>query len=510
MGGGTMKHRYLALAALLACGPLFASQTQTAESPAVPADVRCARLIGATGQPNVIVTSATRVAAEPALGLPAFCEVTAVMGPATGSVITSVYRLPDNWNGKMLGLGGGGWSGQLALLPPRTNVLTATSGLPRGYATAQTDAGHSSTNSSDPAWVRDNPAAVTDFGHRAVHETAVFGKALVARYYGRAARHNYFMGCSTGGRMAMMETQRYPEDYDGVIAKAPVHTLLVQSSSVVRERIFRAPGAEISPALMKKVNAAALAACDKDDGLVDGVISRPQACGWDPAVMQCRAGTDRASCLTPVQVKAVREIYTTVRSKDGLVVNHGMNRGSEAGWNPIIPTVNSAARTSINGAPGELTGLIFGDAGFYLSEFDAEDQAAVHASPFAKEYEAASTNLAPFFGRGGKLILWHGLDDPGPSALATADYHAQVVKQSGNDSIRFYGAPGVYHCGGGPGADQTDLLSALEKWVEQGQAPGQLVAENTRDGYSRPLCEWPKAPHYVSGDPKRAESFQCR
>lgn len=504
-----MKRGILALAALFACG--VADRGGAAEAPpsTATADARCARMLGATGQPNAIVTSAVRVAAEPNLNLPAFCEITAVLGPAQGSVITSIYRLPDNWNGKMLGLGGGGWSGQLALLPPRANVLTATSGLPRGYATAQTDAGHASTNSADPGWVRGNPAAVTDFGHRAIHETAVLGKALVARYYGRASDRNYFMGCSTGGRMAMMESQRYPEDYDGIVAKAPVYNLLVQSSTVLRDRIFRAPGAEISPTLLRKVNDAALAACDKDDGLVDGVISKPYACNWDPAAMQCKAGADRGSCLTAPQVKAVRDLYTTIRSKDGAVGSYGMNRGSEAGWNPFIATLNSTARTSINGALGELTELMFGDAGFHLSEFDVENQAAVHASPFAKEYEASSTDLSRYFRRGGKLILWHGLDDPGPSALATADYYEKAVKQNGGENIRFYGAPAVYHCGGGPGADQSDLLTAMEQWVEDGRAPGQLLAANTREGYTRPLCEWPKTPRYTSGDPKQASSFRC-
>jgi len=503
-----MKRESLALIALLACGAANVSRAAEAP-PAATADVRCARMVGATGQPNAIVTSAVRVSADPNLGLPAFCELTVVLGPAAGSVITSIYRLPDNWNGKMLGLGGGGWAGQLALLSPRANVLAATSGLPRGYATAQTDAGHPTANAADPGWVRGNPAAVTDFGHRAIHETAVLGKVLVARYYGRASDRNYFMGCSTGGRMAMMESQRYPDDYEGIVAKAPVYSLLVQSSTVLRDRIFRAPGAEISPALLRKVNAAALAACDKDDGLVDGVLSKPYACNWEPAAMLCKAGESPGNCLTAPQVKAVRDLYTTIRGKDGAVGSYGMPRGSEAGWNPFIATLISTARTAINGALGELTELMFGDAGFYLSEFDVADQAAVHASPFAKEYEASSTDLSRYFKRGGKLILWHGLDDPGPSALATADYYEKAVKQNGADNIRFYGAPGVYHCGGGPGADQTDLLTAMEQWVEEGRAPGQLLAANTRTGYTRPLCEWPKTPRYTSGDPKLAASFRC-
>ena len=476
-----------------------------AEAPATGGspDVRCAQLQGATGFPNTTITKTQRVLADAKAGLPSFCEITALVSPVAGSKITAIYRLPDNWNGRMLGLGGGGWAGQVGL-------TAAAAGLPRGYAVAQTDAGHADPNGADPRWTLNNPVAVTDFSHRAIHETAALGKLVVARYYGRAADHNYYQGCSTGGRMGMMETQRYPEDYDGVIAGAPVYTLLVQTSNVVRDRIFRAPGAEISVDLMKKVNAAVLAACDADDGLADGVLSKPYACKWDPSAMQCKSGADRASCLTPPQVKAVRDAYQTTRTRAGVVGNYGLTRGSEAGWNPFVPTLYSTARTSINGSLGELVPLMFGDAGFYMSQFDIEKhQAAVHATPFAKEYEASSTDLSRYFKRGGKLILWHGMDDPGPSALATADYYQRVTKELGTDSIRFYGAPGVYHCGGGPGADQLDLLTAMEQWVENGKAPGQLLAKNTRANYERPLCEWPKTPHYVSGDPKQASSFRC-
>jgi feruloyl esterase len=464
---------------------------------------RCAQLQGASGFASTTITKTQRVLADARNNLPAFCEVTATISPVSGSKITALLRLPDNWNGKMLGLGGGGWSGNITL-------QAATIGLARGYAMAQTDGGHPETTSADPGWVRGNPVAVTDFSHRAVHETAVLGKQVVARFYGRASDRNYFQGCSTGGRMAMMETQRYPDDYDGVIAGAPVYSLLVQTSNVVRDRIFRAPGAEISVALMRKVNDAAVAACDKDDGLADGVLNKPYACKFDPVVLQCRAGADPAGCLTPQQVRALREAYTTTKTKSGIVGNYGLTRGSEAGWNPFVPTLYATPRTSINGSLGELVPLIFGDAGFYMSQFDiGKHQAAVHQTPFAQEYEAASTDLSRFFRRGGKLILWHGMDDPGPSALATADYYTRAVKQNGGDNLRYYGLPGVYHCAGGPGADQLDTLTALEQWVERGVAPGTLVARNTRAGFERPACQWPATPRYTGGDAKLASSFRC-
>src|SRR6185369_8333584 len=462
-------HWVLLGASLAATGAAGAAEAPGSGTP----EQRCALLQGAAGFANTTISRAQRVLPDARANVPSYCEVVATISPVPGSKISGVYRLPDNWNGKMLGLGGGGWSGNITF-------QAANDGLRRGYAVAQTDGGHPETTSADPGWVRNNPVAVTDFAHRAVHETAVLGKQVVARYYGRAAERNYFQGCSTGGRMALMETQRYPDDYEGVIAGAPVYTLLTQTSNVVRDRILRAPGAEISVALMRKVNDAVLAACDKDDGLADGVVSRPYACKWDPSAMQCKAGADRASCLAQPQVKALREAYTTVKTKSGVVGNYGMTRGSEAGWNPFIPTLYATARTSINGSLGELVPLIFGTPDFYMSQFDIErDQAAVHQTPFAKEYEASSTDLSRFFKRGGKLIIWHGMDDPGPSALATADYVTRAVKENGGDNLRFYGLPGVFHCGGGPGADQLDTLTALEQWIERAQPPGQLVARNT-------------------------------
>src|ERR1051325_11170449 len=186
--------------------------------------------------------------------MPAYCEVTALITPVPGSKITAVYRLPENWNGRMLGLGGGGWAGILNLLEPPAipaPFRAASPGLTRGYATAQTDGGHASPASTDASWTRNNPTAVTDFSHRAIHEMTVLGKQVVASHYGRPPTKSYYQGCSTGGRMGLMEAQRYPNDYDGIVAGAPVHTLLVQSSTVVRDQIFKAPGAAIPSELMK-------------------------------------------------------------------------------------------------------------------------------------------------------------------------------------------------------------------------------------------------------------------
>lgn len=477
----------------------------------VGAAQNCAGLTGPGLFPNTVVQSATVVPADAKTGMPAYCEVTAVIVPVPNSKITAVYRLPEDWNGRMLGLGGGGFSGNLYLTLPLSGPGRAASvGLPRGYATAQTDGGHSSSLATDVSWTRDNPTAVTDFSHRAIHEMTVLGKQVVASHYGRPPMKSYYQGCSTGGRMGLMEAQRYPDDYDGIVAGAPVHTLQVQSSTVVRDQIFKAPGAAIPPDLMKIVHEAVLSACDARDGLKDGVVTDPRRCSWNPKSLQCKRDIAGGSCLTPSQVDALNRAYRTVRTRAGVVGNYGLTRGSEAGWGPFVPTT-PGPRNVLNGDLGDLIPLMFGDSGFDPATFDIEkQQAAIHRTPFAAEYEASSSDLTKFFGRGGKLLLWHGLDDPAPSPFATIDYYERVVKASGRSNVRFFAVPGMYHCTGGPGADSFDPLTALEQWVEKGAAPETMIATNRNAGFERPVCAWPRLPYYRSGDPARAESFVCR
>jgi feruloyl esterase len=337
----------------------------------------------------------------------------------------------------------------------------------------------------------------------------VLGKQVIAAWYGRPAQRSYFQGCSTGGRQGMMETQRYPDDYDGVIAGAPVYTLLVQTSSVFRSNIFNAPGAGFDAEQLKRVNAAVLAACDALDGLVDGVVTDPRRCDWDPAALQCGPGAKPGSCLVPAQVNALRQAYATVRTRSGVVGNYGLTRGSELAWNPFVRTGMGEVNV-LNGDLGNLIPLMFRDPAFDISKFDIQqDQEAVHKTAFAHEYEANSANLSRFFSHGGKLILWHGLYDPGPSPMATQDYYQRVLARKGSNNVRYYAAPGVNHCGEGPGADRFDMLTALEAWVEKGTAPGTLLARNA-GGAERPLCAWPKLPAYTGGDPNSAASFACR
>jgi feruloyl esterase len=268
------------------------------------------------------------------------------------------------------------------------------------------------------------------------------------------------------------------------------------------------------------LNDAALVACDAADGLKDGIVPDPRACKFDPAVLLCKQGQSGDSCLTQAQVTAVGAMYSGVKAPDGEFAAFPLSRGSERGWDRFVATTPPAQGApgagAAGGGMGGLRALLFSDANFDLAKFSAErDFATVRSTAFAREYEAKDPNIAPFFSKGGKLILWHGFDDPGPSPLATVDYYQKVRKVTGDAKVdsdmRFYLLPGVYHCRGGPGADTFDSVAALDAWVDQGKAPETLLATRADGKLSRPLCRYPKQPHYKgSGDPGSAESFECK
>jgi len=475
--------------------------------PAARADeAACARLRGSGAFPQTVISAAVYQPADATRKLPAYCEVTGIITAVPDSTVKVVYRLPEGWNGKLIGFGGGGWAGDV-------RPETAAPGLQKGYATAQTNGGHEAKAVFDTSWAQDNPVAMTDFSHRAVHVMTLTAKHVVKQYYGIPARRSYFQGCSTGGRQGMMETQRYPEDYDGVIAGAPVYNLTVQMMGVLRNRNFLKAGAAIPEAQLKRVHAAVLASCDADDGLRDGIVTDPRACAWDPGELACKAGQSVDECLSLTQVQALRDAYTTVRDETGVVGNYGLTRGGESGWMPFVQSAPSGPANAATGNLGALTVYMFGRADYDTASFDpSKNQAALHSTPFAQEYEAAEAGLEPYLKRGGKLLLWHGFDDPGPSPFATIDYYERAKQANGADSaISLYVAPGVYHCHGGPGADDFDLIAALDGWFEQGRAPQSIPARNSQSGHERPLCAWPALPYYKgSGDPRKLDSFECR
>ena len=511
----------LALAASAAGLVLALPQAAAAQAPALGMENACAAL-AAPG----IVPMATTAAAKlvPAAGrAPAYCEVTATLAPVVGSKVGVVYRLPAGWNGKVIGYGGGGWAGNV-------RIETVAVDLARGYATLQTDGGHPSGNAGDSTWVAPggttDEVALNDFAWRAVHTMTEAGKAVVAHYYGRPQQKAYFSGCSTGGRMALMEAQRFPDDYDAIAAGAPVYTLRVQLGEIYRDWIFAQPGAAITPAHITLVHDKVLALCDGLDGVKDGVLTDPRLCKFEPRTLQCKPGQAADQCLTPAQVLAFRRQYATVRGKDGAPYVFGYSRGAEPGWLTAL-NITADAQKAATVRNLNLRKPMFDDAGFSFASFDVmRDTPKARSGAFAKYYEADNPDLRPFLKKGGKLILWHGLDDPLPSPWGTVDYYGRVQKASGAGAaggVRLFLEPGVLHCGGGPGANSFDMVAALDSWVETGTAPARIVGMKVAGGppgappatpatpMSRPVCPYPALPRYSGkGDANAAESFVCR
>ena len=462
----------------------------------------CNQLAGKPLGEHGRIESASNVAGAPSGGL-GFCEVKATLSPVAGSRIGVVYRLPAGWNGKILGLGGGGWAGNV-------RVEAAQPGLARGYAVAQTDGGHSGTDVWDNDWVA-NPEAAKDFSYRAIHEMTVAAKQMVQLYYGKPQQRTYYQGCSTGGRMGLMEAQRFPADYDGIIAGAPVYTLQVQTSALLRNQTFNAPGAGFSPADLALVNAAVLKACGNGK---DAYLADARACRWDPATIACKPGQAAGQCLRPQQAEALRVAYAGIRAPDGSWASLPLEKGGENGWSRFIATASGGVDTTRGGGMLGLKPLLFGDTPVDLTKLRADrDVATARASAFAKMYEASDPDLTAFVSRGGRLILWHGMSDPGPSPEGTIDYYDAVVRQhpQAASGVRLFLAPGVEHCGGGPGPDRPDTLAALEQWIEQGRAPATVIASNAAGTTNRPLCPFPAQPRYAgTGDVNDPKSYRCQ
>ncbi|MBT2185986.1 tannase/feruloyl esterase family alpha/beta hydrolase [Sphingobium nicotianae] len=444
------------------------------------------------------------VGPDAAAGLPGYCEVKGTLSPVAGSNIGVVFRLPADWNGKLLGIGGGGWAGNVTL-------AAAAQGLKAGYATAQTDGGHPSPEPWTNDWVTNSEAA-TDFAWRAISRMTVAGKALVRSYYGRAQSRAYFNGCSTGGRMALMEAQRFPADYDGIIAGAPVYSLQVQSSAILRNNGFARAG--FTEAQLKLVNASVLKACDGKDGALDGIIAQPRACAWQPTVLACKPGRAGANCLSAAQVATLRTMYAGIRAPDGSYAQLPLSKGGELGWSRFINVAGTGNNQANGGGMPGLAPVLFGTRAVDFNKLDPmTDVPEARASTFAKAYEATDPDLTAFFAHGGKLLLWHGESDPGPSPVGTLDYARAVQKGDAAGAaanMRTYMLPGVEHCRGGPGADTVDWLATLDQWVDKGQAPATLTATKADSPMTRPVCAWPQvAQRTGKGDVNDPKSWRC-
>jgi feruloyl esterase len=465
--------------------------------------------------PRVTITAAEFVAAGaaapgrgrggPAATLPAHCRIAATLAPSSDSHIEMELWLPaENWNGKFLAVGNGGWAGSISF-----DAMAA--GLRRGYATASNDTGHKGGSAQ---FALGHPEKLIDFGYRAMHEMAVQSKTLIQAFYKRAPQLSYYQGCSTGGRQGMIAAQRFPADFDAIIAGAPVYNVLHLNVSQVALQVamLKNQSTIVAPEKRTLFANAVVAACDQRDGVKDGIVSEPRACTFDPAVLACKADSDTAGCLTPPQVENARSAYKAVTTKSGALVYPGRSPGFESGWR--IP------------APGAPLNPLFADTPRYVGRqdpnwdpmtFDLEKDLAL-ALKNGGFIEANDPDLAKFKARGGKLLLYHGWADPGPAPENTINYFDAVNKKLGgrqDDWMRLFLMPGVGHCGGGVGPDQADFLGAIERWREKGEAPAQINATRPAGrgagaAMSRPLCPHPQVARYKgSGSTDDAASFAC-
>ncbi len=459
--------------------------------------------------PDVKVTEAAGVpaAASGAIRV-AHCRVNGVIG----GEIKFTLLLPDEWNHKFLMGGGGGFVGQVQ------NQAGVSANA--GYATAGTDTGHQG-NITEARWALNNLERQLNFGYLAVHRTAEVAKAIVRSYYGASETRSYFSGCSNGGRQALMEAQRFPEDFDGVIAGAPAYDFTAIGAQFIKDiqAAFPDPRNLSTPLFtaetLKSIEAQILAKCDALDGVKDGLMEDPRACTVDVAAL---------SGLTDAQRAALKTIYGETRNKEGVIypAQPVGGEGEAAGWAAWITGVNPQM-LALQKTPSNR--FAFGTEMFkyiFLSD-PSWDYSRYELSNYKKDTALASTflnatnpDLDAFKGKGHKLLLWHGWSDPALTALGSVRYYEQVQARDPQVSgyFRMFMMPGVLHCVGGPGPDNADWTAAIDAWADGGKAPERIVARKVVNGTTtrtRPLCAYPQRAVYKgSGSTDEAENFVCR
>jgi feruloyl esterase len=440
--------------------------------------------------------------------LPAFCRVAATLAPVADSEIKIEVWLPEGapenrWNGNLQSVGNGAWAGTISY-PAMATALTA------GYATASTDTGH--TGGDPSTFVPGRPEKVIDFSYRAVHEMTVAAKAIIAARYGNGPKYSYWNGCSTGGRQALTEAQRYAADYDGIIAgAAAIYTTHLQGAQVwSAEVVHKDEASYIPPAKFQVLHAAVLEACDELDGVKDGVLENPMKCRFDPQKLLCK-GADGPSCLTAPQAEAARQIYAGPKNSQGKSLFPGLEPGSETGWATLSGTKPMAL------ADETYKFLVFKDAGWNYLNFNAERDIATGDKAAGSLMNSIDPNLKPLFSRGGKVLMYHGWADPGIAPQNSVNYYESVVEKLGkaavSNSIRLFMVPGMGHCAGGDGTSTFNMMDAMSTWVEQGKAPDRIEASRVRAGKTdrtRPLCPYPQVAVYNgSGSTDESANFSC-
>lgn len=456
--------------------------------------------------------------------LSAFRRVVGVARPVKGSNIKFEVWLPvEGWNGKLLAIGNAGFAG---------NISYGSMPIPlaRGYAVASTDTGHHApANGIDQSWAVGNTESVIDFGYRAIHEMTVKAKAIVAANYGKPPKLSYFVGCSTGGRQALMEAQRYPEDYDGIIAGAPANDWinLMAHGAYISNAMLANPASNIPAVKMKAIEAAAVTACDLKDGLKDGQIEDPTQCKFDPTVLRC-TGADGDNCLTEPQVQTLTKLYVGLREKSGIPSLMPGGETGPPGWEMWVPGMNIFAGQFFKN-------LVFEDPKWEMKTLDLERDTKVAEQKLRSVMDATSPDLSAFRKRGGKLIMYHGWNDAAIPPEMSVNYYKSVVGKFGQRQtdgfVKLYMVPGMGHCALGRGPNffgqifgcvsceaKKDIVISLEQWVENGVSPQEIIAVKYKDdnlrtdvSRTRPLCPFPNVARYKgSGNIDEAANFVCR
>jgi len=434
--------------------------------------------------------------------MPAFCRVAATLKPSSDSDIKVEIWLPaSGWNRKFQAVGNGGWAGVIS-------YSALAEAVEAGYASASTDTGHVGGSGR---FALDHPEKLIDFGWRSEHEMTVKSKAIIQAFYGNAPRLSYWNGCSTGGRQGLMEAQKFPADYDGIIAGAPANRTAI--GMWIAFAVLKDPASFIPPSKYPLIHQAALNACDARDGLKDGLIDEPARCNFDPKVLLCK-GADSEACLTAPQVEAARKIYAAVtNARTGQEASPSYVPGTELGWAIFGHGPEPPALTW-----DQYRYVVFKDPKWDWRTFDFDKDLARAERPENVVMNATDPNLKPFFAHNGKLLMYHGWSDTNVPALLTVKYYNNVVDTLGGasktmDSVRLFMEPGMAHCRGGEGPNVFDKVAALEQWVEKGKAPETIIASHLTNGKvdrTRPLCPYPQVAVYQgTGSIDDAANFRC-
>ena len=445
--------------------------------------------------------------------LPAFCRVAATLKPNSDSDIRMEVWLPaSGWNSKFQGVGNGGWAGSIS-------YGALGQALRRGYAASSTDTGHQSDVSS-ASFALGHLEKVVDYAYRSEHEMTVKAKAIIQAFYGDVPQYSYWNGCSGGGKQGLAEAQRYAADYDGIIAGASAYDMVPLHAGWIRiaQVVHKSEESYIPPEKYSLIHNAVLAACDALDGVKDGLLEDPTRCHFDPQVLACKSG-DAGSCLTAAQVETARQIYSpTMNPRTKKELLPALLPGSEVAWGVLAgPLAGGAPATRESSvADNTFKYVIFKDPkwDFRTLNFDQDIEYAEKVDNGLNK--ANDPNLKPFFARKGKLIMYHGWSDQVVPPQHSIHYYDSVGKTLGTqaaDSIRLFMAPGMTHCGGGPGPNSFDSVGAIEQWVEKGKAPEQMIASHSAEGKvdrTRPVCAYPQIAKYKgSGSIDDAASFAC-